>query len=1856
MSGSVVVCALACRYPEAANPRQFWRNLMHGRRAFRALPDARLPLAAYTPERVGVADSITPVLAGLITDWQFDRARFQVPKGSYEATDLTHWLALELTAEMLDGLGGTGVLRRESTAVIVANTLTGEFSRAGLTRLRRPFLDEILSAALEDAGADETSGEVIRALFAKHLTERLPEPSEDTLAGGLANTIAGRIANYFDFNGGAYTVDGACSSSLLAVHNAASMLMEGAADTVIAGAVDLSLDPFELIGFSRNGALSATRMRVFDERSDGFWPGEGAGVAVFKREEDARREGLPILARLRGWAMSTDGAGGLTRPDEAGQRLACERALAKADVAPQDVAYVEAHGTGTPVGDPTEIRALASLNAGRAAPLRIGSVKANIGHTKAAAGFAGLIKIVQGFSEGAIPPHVTGEMPSRAFAETGDVVAPLQSALPIGEAPLIAGLSSFGFGGINVHTVFEKPATTGRPVLRDAPKRLDATDPGAELFLFKADDTAGLVAALDDILPVLPSLSLADMADMARDCARRAQFGACRLAFVAARPEVLAARAVAARDWLQNGAEASARPQGIHADLSGERREICLLFSGQAAPVRAPSPLWLRRFPVLQPLVGALPDAIRPGDADTANAQPAISFANLAGLRVLEHLGVEADDAIGHSLGELASCVWAGAMEPEAALALAAERGRIMAEFGAADGAMIRLGAAADDCEALLAGSGCALACLNGPQETVIAGQKPALERVVARAKGIGIEVQRLKTSHAFHSADMAPAQVPFAEAMARVQIGAATRVYTSTIPARTDDLRARLVRQLVDPVMFAPALAALQARKPLFVECGPGSGLARLAQVCGHDAVALDSQGPSLEPLLEVCATLYAAGQDIDTGALFADRGLYSAPRRTPPGLLSNPCGSRAALPGTGATITPVVSPPLAPSSNPEPVPTAEVAQTAVDGATPLDVVLGAVCAETGLPLQGLDPGARFQSDLHMNSLAVVRVAMASARALGLRFLGAPSDFADGNARDLAEALAELAEAGGDDAQRRINGVQPWFRPYGMQWEAAPFPAPGNATNAVRIVVPTPFDRAAAETLFAQLQAAAGEGKVLEILHCGAPLSAFLRSAFLEQAFSAITAIDLGEADAADPRVATLCAAARNGAFHEYRLQRDDGLSVPVFAPMEPVRTAAGQPCNPAVILAVGCHRGIGTECALTAAGADTEIIFIGRSRADDREILETLETARARGVAARYLRCDVGDSRAVADLAARVGGPAPDMLLYAPALNVPQKLGDLAPESVSRTLAPKTTGLLNVLEHFGDGLTRLVAFGSIIGRIGLEGECHYALANAMQSQIVEAFAESHPDCAALSLEWTVWSGVGMGERLGIVERLGALGVDALPFDAALRLFEDMLVEGATGTVCMTGRYGDRADLRRTRGLVSLRFTEEILVDYPGTELVVQTRLTPGRDLYLRDHRVMGHDVFPGVMALEAMAQTAQMLDPEAQDFAVIRDVAFDRAVVVPPDGAQIRIAVLREPDGTISAAVFSEDDQFSAPCLSARFAQTGGGDGAVDLCLETAGVCLGDAAPLYGPVFFHGALFARVGAVSAVTSRQVSAQLTHAHGGRWFGGYEAQSLLLGDPSISDAAMHMLQLAVPHRRVLPLHVAQIVRLGRISDTVRIDGRENWARAGEYSFDMAGYDAEGRCTFHWCDARFAALAAIDTAAALTAVPALAEPLLERMARERLDDSARVAFVHDATSDRAARRQVALKRMALADGRVLRRADGRPILPEGEGYLSLSHGPDVTLALRGEMPVGCDLTDPGERFPEGLNAETQTAAEVRRKLGLAEPFAADRTHEALTELTIALAPLPFVITMGRLALTPPDTEDMTARLADWEAAE
>ncbi len=675
VSQPVAIVGLACRYPDADDPPALLDLVLTGRRAFRRLPPCRLDLADYYSADPATPDATYSTRAGLIEGWQFDQAAFGVSAADYETADPAQWLALETTARALAAAGfpsGKG-LARNRVGVVIGNTLAGDSSRAAALRLRWPYVRRVLAEAMAAAGVPgQYEAPVLRNAATRYLAP-FPEVRAGTLAGSRPASIASAICGYFGFRGGGYAIDGASSSSLLAVASACSALTAGELDVVLAGGVDVSLDPLELVGLAKAGLLAAGEMRVYDESPTGFLPGEGCGVVVLMRAADARAAGLPIYAEIAGWGMSSAGQSILTAPDPGSQLLALRRAYQRADIDPADVQLIEGHGAGTPVGDLAELTALTELRRGARQAAAIGSITANIGHAKAAAGAAGLIKTVLAISSDVMPPATGVTSPHRLLRDKGANLRLLAEPAAWPDGPRIAGVSAMDPGGANVHLVLSsEPARASRsdrmrralprgprpaaglPAALAAIQRPPRTAARTLAYLVQAPGRASLALKLARIADMAPWLSDAELHDLACQLAREAGTrGAARVAIVAGGQEQLAALAHQAVMLLPDLAvgQLSTRPGIFAAD--GAAGRIALLLSGGDPGTTAP---------------GGQPAG------DTAAQPDALAW--------LDQLGVQATAAVGRGLGEIAGLAWAGCLTAAEATRFAWRWGDILADSG----------------------------------------------------------------------------------------------------------------------------------------------------------------------------------------------------------------------------------------------------------------------------------------------------------------------------------------------------------------------------------------------------------------------------------------------------------------------------------------------------------------------------------------------------------------------------------------------------------------------------------------------------------------------------------------------------------------------------------------------------------------------------------------------------------------------------------------------------------------------------------------------------------------------------------------------------------------------------------------------------------------------------------------------------------------------------------------------------------------------------------------------------------------------------------------------------------------------
>ncbi|MFI9005777.1 SDR family NAD(P)-dependent oxidoreductase [Actinosynnema sp. NPDC053489] len=1742
---SIALVGMACRYPDADGPDRLWETVVGRRRAFRLLPERRLG-AGYR----GVEPDQTYVThAGLLRGWEFDRRRFRVPGALFRAVDHTHWLALQTCAEALADAGFPGAdgLDRDRAGVVLGNSLTGEFSRAAQLRLRWPFVRRAALTALAGAGVpDDQAGRAVD-LLRDLVRDPFPEPGDETLAGALANTIAGRVCNHFDLRGTGYTVDGACSSSLLAVATACRALVCGELDFALAGGVDLSLDPFELVGFARLGALArGHRMRVYDADPTGFLPGEGCGVVALMRHDDARRRGLRVYALVSGWGTSCDGSGGLTRPEPAGLVRALERAYAMAGVDPAAADLVEGHGTGTPVGDRAELIAFRRARAGAATRAALGSVKANLGHTKAAAGVAGLIKAALAVHHRVLPPTTGCDDPHPLVASADSTVRVLAEPEPWPDRTPVAGVSAMGFGGINAHVVLSGAGRARGGGIPEPVLRWSRPLPPHEIVAVTGADRDDLAGRLTALAAKAGSLSTAELHDLAatrhRDAAARLPF---RCLLVADSPERLARVADrAARRVASWGSPLLVDREEGFVLAGGTGRRVGLLFPGQAAPVRARLDDWARDLTVPE-----VADDVRLHDGATMTdlAQPAIVRQSVAALALLDRWGCAAVGAVGHSLGEITALVWAGALSAGDGLRLATARGRVMARHGRAGTGMASIGLPVARVEELAGDTSVVVAGFNGPDQVTIGGTDADVRRVAERALRHRARAKVLAVSHAFHTEAMRSAVEPFAEELRGVRLRPPRRAVFSTVTGRRldpdVDLRSLLVEQVTAPVRFAEALAALAAGCDLLVEVGPGTTLTSL--VAGRPAVSLDAGGSGREHAVAVAAL--AAVSAIDLDRWFGDRAHRHVDLDTPITLLENPAeaGSATAAPDRTAVAGAVADPAptagagvsggravgVAPDRGSAveavpgraPVPGAGSGGRAVGvvadfppaaGAEPVSLLRAHLGRALELPPDGIRPDHRLLADLHLNSLQVVQLVAEAADLMRRRVPTLPPSLDTITVGEVAELIAARPPA--DGTADAVEGVRPWVRSFEHRWEPWTGDAPaddvrwtvlGTAPEWLHDAATGPGpgrdglvfflgdDAGTAQVAEVLRAVAAHRPDVLAVLHHGHPAAAAVASsAAVELPACTATSIELPrDARGVDLRLA--------GIGGRLRVDAAGGVlrSVTVVRPPVPGGSppvGAGEVC-----LVSGGVAGITARCAQALAlSTGCTLVFLGRSPAEASRVRAGLAALDHR-VTAHYTACDVTDPDQVRAAVARAGAHGPvRAVLHGAGVNEPRSLGAVTERTLAAAVAPKVTGLDNLLAALDGPPALLVGFGSVIGRRGLPGQAEYCVANDWLRVRLERWAAANPGCRTRVLEWSVWSDVGMGARLGVLDPLREQGITPVEPAAGAAALLAALADGAAPvTRLVAGRFPSGPTLSVTGPAADpLRFSADVLVRVPGVEAVLAPVLSTAADPYLDDHRVDGVPVLPAVVGLEAAAQAAAAVVGEhpAWEFG---DVELPAPVLVNPhEPRALRVAALArdEADPPVDVVLRDGSDGFTADRVRAVVRPAP--PAPPGIAPMTAPPRRDGPHPFYGPLLFHSGRLRGLLDYEHLSAFRVRAWVA-AGGQPWFAEHHAPRLLLGDPGVHDAAIHVLLACLPHRKALPVSAERVVVWRHPVGTVLVTAEERSHDGDDYVYDVWLSDQGGARVARWEGLRLRAFGARSRAGALPAP--LVGPLLSRRLSE-----------------------------------------------------------------------------------------------------------------------------------------------------------
>ncbi|MER7407943.1 type I polyketide synthase [Streptomyces sp. NPDC000070] len=875
----VVIVAMGCRYPGDVNsPEDLWELVAQGRDAISEFPADRGwdPDALYDPDPDRIGTSYTRHGGFLHRAAEFDAGLFGISPREALAMDPQQRLLLETSWEVWERAGIDPASVRESDTGVFVGVMYGDYS----TRFTRPH------------------------------------ELEAHLGLGSAGSVAsGRISYVYGLRGPAVTVDTACSSSLVALHWAARALRSGECSLALAGGVTVMATPNPFLVFSRQRGLSPDgRCKSFSAAADGTAWGEGVGLVLLERLSDARRNGHPVLAVLRGSAVNSDGASnGLAAPHGPAQRRLITRALADAGLRAGDVDVVEAHGTGTRLGDPIEAQALLSTyGQGREQPLWLGSVKSNLGHTQAAAGVAGVIKMVQAMLHGELPRTLHADSPTPHVDWSAGRVELLTAPRPwpSSDRPRRAGVSAFGIGGTNAHVIVEEAPQKTTAVSWSAAATQPARQTALSPKTAAAPPVPWLLSAADE-----PALR-AQARRLAAGAANRPGLSPTDIAYsLAVSRSALTHRALVPAgdrsrmlDALNAFAQGRDAP-GVVRGLADPEIRTAFLFTGQGAQrprmgaeLRAAFPVFADAFDeVCRYLDDRLPRPLsavlsaEPGSPEAALlertdfTQAGLFAFEVALFRLLESWGVRADRLVGHSVGELTAAHVAGVLDLPGAATLVAARGRLMQALPDG-GAMVALDGTEEEVVAALAEfrAQVAVASVNGPRSVVISGAEDAVLSVAAGFEERGRRTVRLRVSHAFHSPLVASMLDEFLGVARKLTFRPPRIPIVSTVTGRLAE-PAELcspeywVRHARQPVRFADAMHRLADDGICaYLELGPGPVLTAAATDCLTDAstsasvLAVTTRGGAYEPetLLSAVARLHVAGAAVDWAAVYAGSG----------------------------------------------------------------------------------------------------------------------------------------------------------------------------------------------------------------------------------------------------------------------------------------------------------------------------------------------------------------------------------------------------------------------------------------------------------------------------------------------------------------------------------------------------------------------------------------------------------------------------------------------------------------------------------------------------------------------------------------------------------------------------------------------------------------------------------------------------------------------------------------------------------------------------------------------------------------------------------------------------------------------
>ncbi|MGZ4819904.1 MAG: type I polyketide synthase, partial [Terriglobales bacterium] len=814
------------------NVPAFWQNVKSSRYSISEVPAGRWDPALYYDSDHSAPDKTYSKIGGWVREfvWEPMKWHLPIPPRVVDAMDIAQKWAIACTREALEDYGYPArPLNLDRTAVILGNAMAGERHYLTSLRVHFPEYARELAGSASFAALPPAARRDITQELHDRIGKLLPEITEDSMPGELANCIAGRIANLYNFHGPNYVVDAACASAMAAISSAVEGLVENDFDVAVCGGIDRNMGAPTFVKFCKIGALSAIDSRPYAEGADGFVMGEGAAIFLLKRLADAEHDGDKIYAVLRGMGGASDGRGkGITAPNPIGQKLAIERGWQNAGLSPAAGTLMEGHGTSTSVGDAIELQSMTEVLGSFNLPsgsVALGSVKSNIGHLKGAAGAAGLLKATLALHHKVLPPSLNFKHPNPAIDFTHSplyVNTELRPWTVPADTPRRAGLSAFGFGGTNFHAVLEEyipgrlngngkrsvAVNVPTPVLAETLVSVSTVTPRPPAAVaYKAPLRGALVigatsgAAIAERLQAVQKDAAAGRAPAPTAPAESDLRAPERLVIDYADAADLAdksAKALKALKANQAPIWKALRPQGIFRGR-GAAGKVAFLYTGQGSqyvnmlePLRVAEPIVTETFAeadrIMTPLLGkplsefvfvdqTNEAAVAKAEEDlrqTEITQPTVLTIDLALTRLLAAYGIQPEMTMGHSLGEYGALVASGSLSFEDALGAVSARGRGMTRVAVKDtGKMAAVFAPLAEVERILKtiDGYVVIANVNSGQQSVIGGASKAVEQAMEIFLHAGYNVVPLPVSHAFHTSIVAPASEPLREMLSHLHI-----------------------------------------------------------------------------------------------------------------------------------------------------------------------------------------------------------------------------------------------------------------------------------------------------------------------------------------------------------------------------------------------------------------------------------------------------------------------------------------------------------------------------------------------------------------------------------------------------------------------------------------------------------------------------------------------------------------------------------------------------------------------------------------------------------------------------------------------------------------------------------------------------------------------------------------------------------------------------------------------------------------------------------------------------------------------------------------------------------------------------